>query len=167
MHTVSLVCYMSQAAAHVIIDRGGSRLRAAAERARNRHHATCAKTKAATVCVLEAELKLALAEIERRSAEAQAPETLAGRVAELLLEDLEDLPSPLGLAEILAGQAPERARAVADEASRPSPGSVTALTFAAEVARTVEEDPERAADLLNRRSRPRWIPTARSRWRGT
>jgi len=59
-----------------------------------------------------------------------------------------DLPSPLGLAEILAGQAPERARAVADEVSRRSPGSVTALTFAAEVARTVDEDPERAADLL-------------------
>jgi uncharacterized membrane-anchored protein len=78
-----------------------------------------------------------------------SPETPAERVAELLVEDFADLPSPLGLVEaLLEGGSSERARAVAAEAQRLAPGSVTALTIAVEIARALDGDARRASGLL-------------------
>jgi len=98
----------------------------------------------------EREIEQALAEAERRAREALSPDTPPKRVAELLLEEFDDLPSPVGLALTLQGRgSDERAREVAGEAQRLGPGSVTALTLAAEVARTVDQDSMRATALLD------------------
>jgi hypothetical protein len=98
----------------------------------------------------EREIEQALAEAERRAREPLSPETPPRRVAELLLEEFDDLPSPVGLALTLQGRgSDERAREVASEAQRLASGSVTALTFSAEVARAVDRDDKRAAALLD------------------
>ena len=96
----------------------------------------------------DAELEHAIEEMQRHAAEAQSPETRPGRVAALMVEDFEGLPSPVGFAQLLAEQDPERARAVAAEVARLAPASLTALTFAAEVARVVDDQAERATNLL-------------------
>lgn len=98
----------------------------------------------------EREVELAVAEMKRRAQEALSPDTPPERVATLLVEDFEDLPSPVGFVQTLTESGPsERAHAVAAEAHRLAPGSVTALTLAAELARTVDDDPERASTLLD------------------
>jgi hypothetical protein len=98
----------------------------------------------------EREIEQALAEAERRAREALSPDTPPKRVAELLVEEFDDLPSPVGLALTLRERgSDERARTVASEAQRLARGSVTALTFAAEVARAVDRDREGAAALLD------------------
>jgi hypothetical protein len=89
------------------------------------------------------------AEIERRVREARSPDTAPERVATLLVEDFEDLPSPVGFAQTLVENGSrDRARAVASEALRIAPRSVTALTLAAEVARTVDGEREPAHGML-------------------
>ncbi|MEX2448104.1 MAG: hypothetical protein WD404_05095 [Solirubrobacterales bacterium] len=98
----------------------------------------------------EREIEQALAAAERRAREALSPDTPPKRVAELLVEEFDDLPSPVGLALTLQGHgSDERARAVASEAQRLARGSVTVLTFAAEVARAVDGDAKGAAALLD------------------
>jgi hypothetical protein len=99
---------------------------------------------------MERELELAFAEAQRRSEEALSPDTPAERVAALVVEEFEDLPSPPGLAiRLRRDGSEERARAVAAEVQRLAPGSVTALTLAAEIAGVFDEDHDRAADLLD------------------
>ena len=67
-----------------------------------------------------------------------------------MVEEFEDLPSPPGLAiRLRRDGSEERARAVAAEVQRLAPGSVTALTLAAEIAGAFDEDHGRAADLLD------------------
>lgn len=98
----------------------------------------------------ERERERAIAEVARRAQEALSPDTPPARVATVLVEDFEDLPSPVGLARTLQERgSSERARAVASEAQRLAPGSVTALTIAAEVARILDGDLGRAAALLD------------------
>jgi len=66
------------------------------------------------------------------------------------VEDLEDLPSSVGVARTQdESGSSERAGSVAAEVQRLAPRSVAALTVAAEVARTVERDLERASALLD------------------
>jgi hypothetical protein len=99
---------------------------------------------------LEPTAELALAEVRRRAEEALAPDTPPERVAALLVEDFEDVPSPPGLAIRLSPDgSQERARAVAAEVQRLAPGSVTALTLAAEIARAFDHDAGRADGLLD------------------
>ena len=94
--------------------------------------------------------ELAFAEARRRSEEALSPDTPPERVAALLVEEFEDLPSPSGFAVRLGHDgSEERARAVAREVQRLAPGSVTALTLAAEVARTCDHDPDLVDELLD------------------
>jgi hypothetical protein len=96
------------------------------------------------------EFELALAEVARRAEEALSPDTSPERVAALVVEEFEDLPSPPGLTIRLSREGSEqRARAVAAEAQRLAPGSVTALTLAAEVAGALDHDPSRAGELLD------------------
>ncbi len=99
---------------------------------------------------IEREAALALAEARRRYEEALSPDTPPERIAALLVEELEDLPSPPGLAiRLRRDGSEERARAVAAEVQRLAPGSVTALTLVAEIAGAFDEDYDRAADLLD------------------
>ena len=99
---------------------------------------------------MEREAELAFAEAQRRYEEALSPDTPAERVAALVVEEFEDLPSPPGLAiRLRRDGSEERARAVAVEVQRLAPGSVTALTLAAEIAGAFDEDYDRAADLLD------------------
>jgi hypothetical protein len=94
------------------------------------------------------EIERALAVMERRAAEAHAPDTPPEVVAAILAEDFGEMPSPVGFADTLAKQSLERARAVAAEVQRLAPGSLVALTFAAEVARIVDGDVEQSVALL-------------------
>jgi hypothetical protein len=96
----------------------------------------------------EREIERALAEIQRRAAEAHAPDTPPEVVAAILAEDFEEMPSPAGFTETLAKQSSERVRAVAAEVQRLAPGSLVALTFTAEVARILDGDLERSVALL-------------------
>ena len=99
---------------------------------------------------MEREAELAFAEAQRRYEEALSPDTPTERVAALVVEEFEDLPSPPGLAiRLRRDGSEERARAVAAEVQRLAPGSVTALTLAAEIAGAFDEDHDRAADLLD------------------
>ena len=99
---------------------------------------------------MEREAELAFAEAQRRSEEALSSDTPTERVAALVVEEFEDLPSPPGLAiRLRRDGSEERARAVAAEVQRLAPGSVTALTLAAEIAGGFDEDHDRAADLLD------------------
>ena len=99
---------------------------------------------------LERLAELAFAEARRRYEEALSPDTPPERVAALVAEEFEDLPSPPGLAVRLRSDgSEERARAVAVEVARLAPGSVTALTLAAEVAGAFDEDQDRAGELLD------------------
>ena len=94
--------------------------------------------------------ELAEAEARRRAEEALSPATPPERVAALVVQEFEDLPAPAGLAVRLTREgSEERARAVAAELARLAPGSVTALTFAAEVAGELDHDSARASDLLD------------------
>jgi hypothetical protein len=87
-----------------------------------------------------------------------ASETPVERSAEVLVERFGRGPVPTGVGSLLAGTgSPERARAVADEVARRVPGSLCALTLAADVARFVNQatgqatEPEdQAADQLER-----------------
>ncbi len=98
----------------------------------------------------EREFERAVAEMNRPAQEALSPDTSPERIATLLVEDFEDLPSPVGFVQTLKEHgSSERVSAVAAEARRLAPGSVTALTIAAEVARTVDRDLERASALLD------------------
>jgi hypothetical protein len=99
---------------------------------------------------LERIAELAFAEARRRSEEALSPDTPPERVAALVVEEFEDLPSPPGLAiRLRSDGSEERARAVAAEVQRLAPGSVTALTLAAEVAGAFDHDPGRVDELLD------------------
>jgi hypothetical protein len=99
---------------------------------------------------MEREAELAFAEAQRRYEEALSPDTPTERVAALVVEEFEDLPPPRGLAiRLRRDGSEERARAVAAEVQRLAPGSVTALTLAAEIAGAFDEDHDRAADLLD------------------
>src|SRR5450755_2102771 len=96
------------------------------------------------------EAELAFAEAQRRYEEALSPDTPADRVAALVIEEFEDLPSPPGLAiRLRRDGSEERARAVAAEVQRLAPGSVTALTLAAEIAGAFDLDPDRVDELLD------------------
>jgi hypothetical protein len=94
-------------------------------------------------------MERAVAEIERRAAKAHAPDTPPEVVAAILAADFAELPSPVGFAHTLAEQSPARAQAVAAEVQRLAPDSLLALTFMAEVVRIVDEDLERAWELLD------------------
>ena len=99
---------------------------------------------------LERVAELAFAEARRRSEEALSPETPPERVAALVVEEFKDLPSPPGFAIRLGREGSgERARAVAAEVRRLAPGSVTALTLAAEVAGAFDHDSDRVDELLD------------------
>lgn len=99
---------------------------------------------------LERVAELAFAEARRRSEEALSPETPPERVAALVVEEFKDLPSPPGFASRLRRDgSEERARAVAAEVQRLAPGSVTALTLAAEVAGAFDHDSDRVDELLD------------------
>jgi predicted Zn-dependent protease len=99
---------------------------------------------------LERLAELAFAEARRRYEEAFSPDTPPERVAALVVEEFEDLPSPPGLAVRLRRDgSEERVRAVALEVARLALGSVTALTLAAEIAGAFDEDQARAAELLD------------------
>lgn len=94
--------------------------------------------------------ELAFVEARRRAEEALSPETPPERVAALVVEEFEDLPSPPGLATRLRRDgSEERARSVAAEVQRLAPGSVTALTLAAEVAGVFDHDQARVDELLD------------------
>lgn len=93
--------------------------------------------------------ELVIEEVRRRAEEALSPATPPGRVAALVAQEFEDLPAPPGLATRLRRDgSEERGRAVAAEVQRLAPGSVTALTLAAEVAGVFEGDQARAGELL-------------------
>jgi hypothetical protein len=99
---------------------------------------------------LERVAELAFAEARRRSEEALSPDTSPERVAALVVEEFKDLPVPPGLAIRLGRDgSEERARAVAAELQRLAPGSVTALTFAAEIVGVFDHDPGRVDELLD------------------
>jgi hypothetical protein len=99
---------------------------------------------------LERIAELAFAEARRRADEALSPDTPPERVAELVVEEFEDLPAPAGLAIRLRREgSDERARTVAAEVQRLAPASVTALTLAAEVAAVLDHDRGRADELLD------------------
>lgn len=94
--------------------------------------------------------ELAFVEARRRAEEALSPETPPERVAALVVEEFEDLPSPPGLATRLRRDgSEERARSVAAEVQRLAPGSVTALTLAAEVAGVFDHDQARVDERLD------------------
>jgi len=93
--------------------------------------------------------ELVIEGVRRRAEEALAPATPPERVAALVVQEFEDLPAPPGLATRLRRDgSEERGRAVAAEVQRLAPGSVTALTLAAEVAGVFEGDQARAGELL-------------------
>lgn len=99
---------------------------------------------------LERLTELAFVEARRRAEEALSPQTPPERVAALVVEEFEDLPSPLGLATRLRRDgSEERARSVAAEVQRLAPGSVTALTLAAEVAGVFDHDQARVDEWLD------------------
>jgi tetratricopeptide (TPR) repeat protein len=109
-----------------------------------------APVRSAAEIEMERVAELALAEARRRSEEALSPDTPTERVAALVVEEFEDLPSPPGLATRLRRDgSEERARAVAAEVQRLAPESVTALTLAAEIAGAFDDDPDRAGGLLD------------------
>jgi hypothetical protein len=67
-----------------------------------------------------------------------------------VVEEFKDLPAPPGLAIRLGRDGSEdRARAVAAEVQRLAPGSVTALTLAAEIAGAFDHDSDRVDELLD------------------
>ncbi len=99
---------------------------------------------------LDREIERVAAEIRRRATEAHSPDTPPERVAAILVEDFEGLPSPVGFALILQESgSTERVLAVAKEVQRLAPGSLAALTFAADIARTITSDLEQTVTLLN------------------
>jgi predicted Zn-dependent protease len=109
-----------------------------------------APVRSAAELELERMAELAFAEARRRSEEALSPDTPPARVAALVVEEFENLPSPPGLAiRLRRDGSEERARAVAAEVQRLAPGSVTALTLAAEVAGAFDHDPGRVDELLD------------------
>src|SRR5512144_452720 len=99
---------------------------------------------------LERMAELALVEARQRAEEALSPETPPERVAALVVEEFEDLPSPPGLATRLRRDwSEQRARSVAAEVWRLAPCSATALTLAAEVAGVFDHDQARVDELLD------------------
>src|ERR1019366_4258056 len=75
------------------------------------------------------------AEIEMEREAELSPDTPTERVAALVVEEFEDLPSPPGLAiRLRRDGSEERARAVAAEVQRLAPRGGTALTLAGEIA---------------------------------
>jgi hypothetical protein len=106
------------------------------------------RTAQGRVSELEQELEQAVDEKRRRAAEAHSPDTPPERIAQILVEDFGGLPSPVGFAHTLAEQDPGRANAVLAEMQRLAPADLVTLTFAADVARTVEGDPARSLVLL-------------------
>ncbi|MGI8904575.1 MAG: tetratricopeptide repeat protein [Solirubrobacteraceae bacterium] len=100
---------------------------------------------------LQREIEREAAQIARRAQEARDPQTPPERVAELLLAEFEQIPAPVGFAQTLAGDgSSDRPGAVLAELERLAPDSVTTLTFAAEVARIIDGEPQRAGELLER-----------------
>ncbi len=98
----------------------------------------------------ERETESLLEQIRTRALEAQAPETPVARVAEIVVEDFEGMPSPVGLVRVLTERgSPERARAIVAAVSERAPGSLTALMLAAEAARELDDDRDRAETLLD------------------
>ena len=94
--------------------------------------------------------ELVVAEARRRAEEALSPATPPERVAALVVQEFEGLPAPPGLALRLTREgSQQRARAVAAEVARLAPGSVTALTLAAEVAGELDHDDARVGELLD------------------
>src|ERR1035437_2765287 len=99
---------------------------------------------------MEQDAELAFPEALRRYEEALSPDTPTERVAALVVEEFEDLPSPPGLAiRLRRDGSEERARAVAAEVQRLAPGSVPARALPAEIAGASDEAPDRPADLLD------------------
>jgi hypothetical protein len=98
---------------------------------------------------LERELTAELDRLQARAAEAHDPRTPPERIATILIEDFEEVPVPPGFARSLATQGTaERAHAVLGELEGRAGRTAAALTFAAEVAWTVDGDPKRARRLL-------------------
>ena len=94
--------------------------------------------------------ELVFVEARRRAEEALSPATPPERVAALVVQEFEDRPSPPGLAiRLRLDGSEERARAVAAEVQRRAPGSVTALTLAAEIAGAFDHDQARVDELLD------------------
>lgn len=97
----------------------------------------------------ELELERLLADVQERAREAHAPDTAPGRVAEILAEDFAAMPAPVGIVQTLVERgSDERASAVGSELRRRAGGTITALTFDAELARAVDGDPGRSDELL-------------------
>lgn len=68
----------------------------------------------------------------------------------MVVQEFEDLPWPYGLAiRLRRDGSEERARSAAAEVQRLAPGSVTALTLAAEVAGAFDGDQARVDELLD------------------
>ncbi len=112
---------------------------------------TAAPQRAAADAELDRLAERALAEARQRMEEAFSPETPPERVAAIVVEQFQELPSPAGLARRLGrGTSEDRVRAVAAEVERLAPGSITALTLAAEVASVLDADRERVDELLDR-----------------
>jgi hypothetical protein len=104
-----------------------------------------------TVAVPDTLAERAFAEARRRTDEMLSVDTPPERLAELLAEQFRGLPAPAGLTLRLKRDGSEdRVRAVAAELQRLDPDSVTALTLAAEVARLIDDDPDRGNELLDR-----------------
>ena len=99
---------------------------------------------------LERTAELGFAEARRRSEEALSPDTSPARVAALVVEEFEDLPSPPGLAiRLRRDGSEERAKAVAAEVQRLAAASVSAVTLPGEVAGAFDYDPGRVDELLD------------------
>jgi len=98
----------------------------------------------------ELDLDQLVLDVALRAEEAYAPETAVERVAELLVEDFEGMPSPLGFVRrLLEAGSPQRVHDVAEHVHVLAPGSITALTFDAERALVVDGDPLRASHVLD------------------
>ncbi|HLI61428.1 MAG TPA: hypothetical protein VKV21_17360 [Solirubrobacteraceae bacterium] len=124
--------------------RSSRRKRATRRRRPGGHPATASRSAA------ERELEALLEQMRARAIEAQASETPVERVAEIVVEDFEEMPSPVGFVQVLTERgSPERARAVVTAVSQLAPGTVTALTLAAEAARELDGDRGRAEELLD------------------
>lgn len=92
----------------------------------------------------------ATSEISRRVGELRDPATPPARVAALLAETFEGTPAPHGYVQVLAERgSAERAKRVGEQLALLAPGSVTALSFQAEVARVLDGDGPRACRLLD------------------
>jgi hypothetical protein len=95
------------------------------------------------------ELDRMIRRLTDRVREAHDPATSPERAAEILLEDFEASPAPPGFVQNLAQRTSvKHVKAVVAATIAQAPGSITALTAEAEVARTLDDDPDRARELV-------------------